>query len=206
MSENTSADQNKTREHLNSLVLAVYKVTELFPPNETLRVRLREQGLNVLSRAEHAYLGDVDYFNKFIASIRTLINYCEVAQRQNWVDERNFIILKKSLHQFLNEMPQYTLFAKNSNRRGDRPKSSLAEANFSPSSEQKSAVKKQSLSRRQKQILQHLQENNTVEIAQLADIVPQVSKRTIRRDLNTLISHGLIQKTGKTNGTIYELV
>lgn len=200
-SEFNQNDQNKKRKNLNALVLAVYKVTNRFPEDEILRTHLREQALNVLSHAEHVYLGDDEHFNKFIASVRTLINYCELAEKQNWMDNKNFMILKNAFFKFLNSFQEYE--QKNIINRHQEAKFSLPKKNIPPKISRQ--VSGSSLTPRQESILKHLRQNRTTHVAQLADLLPSVSRRTIRRDLDKLANAGFISKQGKTNGTNYKI-
>lgn len=202
-SEFNQNDQNKKRQNLNALILAIYKVTDRFPQDEILRTRLREQALNILSHAEHAYLGDDEHFSKFIASVRTLINYCELAEKQNWIDSNNFMILKNAFFKFLNSFQIQERKGLVAGRR--------EEAKFSiPKRKTPPKVQKQensiNLNQRQESILKHLKQNNMTQVAQLADLLPSISRRTIRRDLDKLVNAGLVLKQGKTNGTIYKIL
>ena len=202
VSEFNQNDQNKKRQNLNALVLAIYKVTDMIPEDEILRIRLREQALNILGHAEHAYLGDDEHFNKFIASVRTLINYCELAEKRHWIGNRNFVILKNAFFKFLNSFQKYE--QKNIVVGHQEAKFSLPKKNIPPKTSRTSSGN--NLNQRQKSILKHLRQNNTTHVAQLADLLPSVSRRTIRRDLDKLTNKGLIIKQGKTNGTIYKIL
>ena len=196
MSENNENDLNGRRRNLNVLVSAIYRVTERFPTDEILRSRLREQALNILNHAEHAYFGDEEHFNKFVASVRTLVNYWELAEQQNWVDRKNFMILKNSFFNFLNTFafqPSPQPVAKNP-------------AKFSLPSRNESKVDSDKFTGRQNNILNHIRQNSNSHVAELASMFPDVSQRTIRRDLDGLITAGLIIKKGKTNGTVYESI
>ena len=202
-SEFNQNDQNKKRHNLNALVLAIYKVTEMFPEDEILRTRLREQALNILGHAEHAYLGDEEHFNKFIASIRILINYCELAEKRHWIENKDFIALKNAFFKFLNSFQKYKQKNIVVEHQGQEAKFSLPKINVP-----QTALKQVNygLNQRQKSILKHLKQNNTTYVAQLADLLPSVSRRTIRRDLDKLANAGFVIKEGKTNGTVYKIM
>ena len=196
MSENNENDLNGRRKNLNVLVSAIYRVTDRFPIDEILRSRLREQALNILNHAEHAYLGDEEHFNKFVASVRTLVNYCELAEQQNWVDRKNFRILKNSFFNFLNTFT----FQVSTQVVSKNP------AKFSLPSKNDPKVDNNEFTSRQKNILDHIRQNNNSHVAELANMFSDVSQRTIRRDLDRLSIAGLIIKKGKTNGTVYESI
>ncbi|MEX0877584.1 MAG: hypothetical protein WDZ40_01815, partial [Candidatus Spechtbacterales bacterium] len=107
-SQNNIDIQNK-RDYLYALVLAVYRVTDKFPPQEHLRLKMREEALNILSHVEHIYAGkESDRYVKFVNSVRTLVHYCEIASEQKWLHESNFEVLKHELFKLRNsfEMPE----------------------------------------------------------------------------------------------------
>jgi len=196
MSKQSPNDFQQERRKLNALVLVTYRVTQKLPDNEILKVRIQEAVLDILKLSELAYFKNKEDINKFEASIRTLINYFELTQAQNWMDKMNFVVLKKAFGQFLIE------FDNNFSAISVKPFVAQVK-NFS--GPLKPNTRKVDLNPRQVKILEHLQKNKISEVVQLADLLPNISKRTIRRDLDVLIGQGLAIKKGKTNGAIYEL-
>ncbi|MEX0877583.1 MAG: DeoR family transcriptional regulator, partial [Candidatus Spechtbacterales bacterium] len=61
------------------------------------------------------------------------------------------------------------------------------------------------LTDRHETILTHLGNNGAVQVADLSNILQDISPRTIRRDLDKLIKMGKVTKHGKTNGAKYRL-
>ena len=198
MSKLSPDNFEQERKKLNALVLVTYKVAQKLPDNEILRARIQEAVLDILKLSEFAYLGSKENIDKFVASVRTLVNYFELAEAQDWIDKTNFIILKKFFRQFLTEFKadSFSVSVKT-----DVAKDSPLVKNIT-----KLKISREKLNKRQIKILEHLRKNKTGEVAQLADLLSSVSKRTIRRDLDKLIGNGLATKRGKTNGTVYELV
>ena len=103
MSKLSPDNFEQERKKLNALVLVTYKVAQKLPDNEILRARIQEAVLDILKLSEFAYLGSKENIDKFVASVRTLVNYFELAEAQDWIDKTNFIILKKFFRQFLTE-------------------------------------------------------------------------------------------------------
>lgn len=58
---------------------------------------------------------------------------------------------------------------------------------------------------REEKILKFLKEKEKVQVRQLKEILPQVSKRTLRRDLQKLVKKGLVEKIGEKRKTFYKL-
>ena len=331
MSENKNLPQEisvqKRREYLQSLVLAIYRVTAYMPPTDHLRIKLREEALNVASHAEHLTAGNRNEYSKFIACVQILVHYCEIAEQQEMSTGQNFAVLKHALFNLRNSYElsghdkldeEHLVFLSNTdlekqapaeeptstdeggnksgkNKESDSsntdeesykatpagspnnpPKVSLADnrteepsepsrvtnlrewnkqnseagnppvnlpteavsrvaektrdeentnqsyrSNKSDSSNQpnqslptgqagnssnNTKSKKQTLSTRQKKVLQYISDNKEAEVSDLAKILPDVSKRTIRRDLDKLSQFGHIKKHGRTNGAKYVLI
>ncbi len=58
---------------------------------------------------------------------------------------------------------------------------------------------------RQNRIMEFLKEKGSAQVWEIQKIFPKVSKRTIRRDFNSMLSQGLIERTGERNTTAYKL-
>ena len=85
-------------EEIIKLTNAVYKVTDLFPAKDPLRMATRKEALNVLF-SSILFLKGFNPKNKVkaLASLKVLEACFDVAQKQNWVNEKNFEILKSCL-------------------------------------------------------------------------------------------------------------
>jgi len=66
-------------------------------------------------------------------------------------------------------------------------------------------ARKQGLSTRQKDILQHILENGPLSIATLVSAYPDIHRRTLQRDLKVLIEKGLPLSEGATNNLTYRM-
>jgi len=64
---------------------------------------------------------------------------------------------------------------------------------------------KSNLSPRKKKILEILQEKEQVQVWEINKIMPDVSKRTLRRDFAELLAQGLVQRIGEKNNTFYKI-
>lgn len=189
------------KRYLQSVVLALYRVSDILPQNEALRFKLREEALNTISHAEHFYL-DPNVLNyKFGASLSTLNQYCVLAREQRWLSEKNFLIVENALKELQNALSE--LEAKD-------VKSKKHEKSTRKRALQKSVINLTAVnfgvSTRQKQLLTYLQEKNEVRVGDLTEFFPRISKRTIRRDLDSLVKAKLIARGGKTNGTLYRFI
>ncbi|MEK7521699.1 MAG: Fic family protein [Patescibacteria group bacterium] len=61
------------------------------------------------------------------------------------------------------------------------------------------------LTDRQIRIVEYLSQNNACRMGTLRELFPQVSDDTVLRDMQALVSKGVVEKKGKTKGAVYEL-
>ena len=58
---------------------------------------------------------------------------------------------------------------------------------------------------RQDRILAFLREQGRAQVWQVKNILPEVTKRTLRRDFEALLKQGLIERIGERNNTFYQI-
>lgn len=201
MSEHTDKTIQEKREHLRSLVLALYRVTDTIPESEPSRWKMREEALNTVSRAEAFFHAPSDMqISNLWSSLNTLQAYFEIAKESEWIDERNFIVLDREFERFGQSIDQ--------SRQGfvgmDK-KSHTVQTPKRPAKKKVTALTVK-LSGRQEKIVDHLKQNGKVHVGDLSPLFPTLSKRTIRRDLDSLVKEHFVTRFGKTNGTLYSLV
>lgn len=72
------------------LILAVYKVTELFPAEgEELKSQIRESANRALADLL------LKHYESFSGRIKELADFFDAAESKNWVDPRNFAVLRR---------------------------------------------------------------------------------------------------------------
>jgi predicted HTH transcriptional regulator len=62
-----------------------------------------------------------------------------------------------------------------------------------------------SINERQEKILEILKEKGKIQVGQVTEFFPNVSKRTLRRDFQKLVKKGIIERIGEKNKTFYQL-
>jgi len=159
---------SKYGKELNSLkkvTWAVYKVTDLFPPQEPLRFQLRniadEILFNVLLLKKE----------KSLELIELILEILDFPELEKWARKENFFVLKKEYRKI-----------------------------------RESLVNKEEISPRQKEILNILKREKRVQVKTLQKFFPQLSKRTLRRDLEELVKLRKVKRIGKWNLVSYELL
>lgn len=163
------------REALIKLTCEVYKLTSLFPKKEPLRWKMRDLSTEILADFLKTYRGRTSVD---LEKAGVLDGYFEVAKSQNWTSENELLNLQAEYIKLSEEMK---------------------------GSEAASSVKVESVSLRQKRILELLKDRDNFQVWQVKELFPDVSKRTLRRDFEGLLKQGLIQRVGERNDTFYQL-
>ena len=143
------------------LILAVYKVTELFPKEgEELKLQIRTSADKALA----------DLLLNRQTKIDDLLMLFDAAEAKNWIDPRNFAVLRC----------EYEKIKTNQSLLG--PKVTKT---------------------RHRKILDIINERNKVQVRELAQVFPDLSRRTLIRDLEELFHNGIVVRTGSGRGVCY---
>lgn len=185
----------------------LYKKTLLFPKKEPLRYKIREIGNRVLegitalevfhtSEQGHDFLPvDNSENESLIFSLKRdldiIISYFEVVKYQNWI----------SYFEALEIQDKYGKIKSNLEDELSRIQPTQTESLFKPFKPEKN----KDLDERKKKILSFLKEKNQAQVWQVKEFLPDVSKRTLRRDFEYLLKQGLVKRIGERNNTFYKL-
>jgi predicted HTH transcriptional regulator len=113
--------------------------------------------------------------NPTIKDWEILDSFFEIAKEQNWVSPREIFQIQQDYKNLIEEI--------NFESKENRP----------------------SISERQKKILEILKEKGKIQVGQVKEFFPNVSKRTLRRDFQSLMKKGIIERIGEKNKTFYQL-
>lgn len=108
------------KDSIINLTKALYKVTSLFPEKETLINSIRKRGNLILSfliilNNKNLILGGEElktFSIKCKRNIKILLSYFEIAESQNWIDPKNFEILKNQYGLILKELKNIKIVEK----------------------------------------------------------------------------------------------
>ena len=162
------------QENFVKIINAIYKVLEFFPEGDPLKNKAKEKALAILENPESK-------------DIEVLEKYLELAKWQGWIDSMNFLIIIKELEKIKNGIiakPEISVFE-------------LRHKEIAPASRGEFSV-------RQKRILQFLEKTEKVQVQDIIKEMPNVTKRTIRRDLDDLLKKGEITRIGDFNQVFYQ--
>jgi len=159
------------------LVMAVYRVTKLFPEGEVLIGQIRKTANEILSEI-------ILRRNKeIIKHIQIILNYFEIAKDQKWIKDANFDILIREYNGLLNSIEQ-----------GIGKKKIVKNKTISK------------LNQRQNTILEKIKNLDKFRLKDLNVLFPNLNSRTLMRDLDQLIENGLMKREGRGRGSYYKIV
>lgn len=171
-----------------------YRLVEYFPEAEPLALRAKEKILDIsenLVLASGGGQGDRVLKDMICQDIDIFLNYLVLAKGSGWISAMNFLIISAGLREI---------------------KNSFGEAAISQDKQVKAEVLAEKLpkalsklSARQKRIMEFLQERKRAQVADLQQVLPDVTKRTIRRDLDELLNGGQIVRMGEFNQVFYQV-
>jgi len=188
---------------------AVYKMLEYFPDSDPLKSRAKEKSLAIMDNLAlifgtegWASFQKEKIQNQTLEDIDTFLGYLKIAKSQGWLSPINFLIISNEYQKICQQLSQST----------ERlPKIEIPNV----LQECTQIVKKSVLSNtetpaatfsdRQKKIVKFLEDNEKAQVMDLQTVLPTVTKRTIRRDLDELLKSGKISRLGEFNQIFYKI-
>lgn len=177
------------KEDLINLTNQLYHLTLLFPKKEPLRYKMREVADEILARCARSYIEQ----NPVLEEFEVLDSFFEVAKNQNWVKLQDLLEIQKEYIKIRDELKELT----------EKSKKIIQ---LPPAkTEIRSYLTKSVISERKQKILDILKEKGRLQVWEVKKIFPEVTKRTLRRDFESLLKQGLIERIGERNNTFYQL-
>lgn len=209
------------KERLIKLTNKLYRLTLLFPKREPLRYKMRQKGIELLADITSWSGADFSESSKsIIASIEkgfdVLKNFFQVAKEQNWVKKEEISELEQEYEGLKEEIISAPSRPKTQPVPQEREEFQFREEKeFTKPPplkvEEKPVIslppfgleKFPELDKRQKEVLKFLQEKKEIQIGELSKNFPQVSRRTLLRDLEKLSQLGFVIRKGDGRGVFY---
>ncbi|OGZ72545.1 MAG: hypothetical protein A2908_01585 [Candidatus Staskawiczbacteria bacterium RIFCSPLOWO2_01_FULL_38_12b] len=195
------------------LTNTVYSILDCLPENDPLKNRAKEKVLAILENMTLVF-GTSGWISlqKEKASaqlpddIEVLINYLVVGKTQGWVSSVNFLIITNQYRDIKNNIrPPEGIIKKSieiANSMVMDPKPPMIS-----SKEQNGAlVYLEKFSERQDKILHILEAREKTQVSDIIKELPNITKRTIRRDLDDLLKRGKIMRVGEWNQVFYKVL
>lgn len=174
------------------LTLAVYRVTDLFPEGDLLRQEIRKTANKVL--ADLIWSNPHPKVEAICSGISNLEGLFNQAKESNLADPRNFFVLKREYKKIAESYDK-------EDRESVQPKLlGSAKVVENPSLY---GVTKNDGNGRKKKLLNILIAKKRAQVGELVQNFPDISRRTLLRDLEELYQGGLIIRTGEGRGASY---
>ena len=191
----------------------LYKLTILFPKKEPLRYKMREVGDRILENiiilevfhnpipGDNFLPVDNSKTKERIFELKTnldiIISYFEVAKYQNWVSYFDVLEVEEKYDKIKDNLLK-SLFSKLEEK---KKKKTIVKQSVKVVKKEE----KKDLDSRKKKIMDFLREKKQAQVWEVKELLPDVSKRTLRRDFEYLLKVGLVQRIGERNETFYRL-
>ena len=180
-----------------ALVKASFKVSDLIP-DLVLREKIKSQILNVYESFFSAQGGKK--YSDLLKEIDVLDNFFFLAGQLNFVKDHHlrilrngFLIFKSRVVLILNESPKtFVDGAMTVKKEAIKPEVKLSE--------------RPAYTGRQEKILEKFQDKEQLRLAEIMDLFPGVSEKTIRNELVSLIGLKKITRSGNGNGSFYKML
>lgn len=177
---------------------SLYRVVEVFP-EDVLKMAIKKEAVDILR----------NYFLKkskdVLQGIDVLLSLLEVAENQNWAQKENFLVLQEN-YQKLQQGLLETFPSNSCNNIHSKSKDVAKPAGLTKAKENRQALDfTQITNERHKKILKFLQKASQGQIQDFKGILPEVSKRTLRRDMDQLLKLKAVKRIGDKNNTVYQM-
>ncbi len=197
------------KERLAKLVFITYKATEEFPESEPLRIYIRQKALDVVSDYLIKQDNKAAVYSLF-ENLDALILYLEVAEKEEAEERTEENIYIPVL---IKEYQQMQLEAQSLMKQEPSPVTRKSDIPRTGTTGTVSIAKKRTISvpgeeflkARHKKIIGILKKRESAQIKDFKEVMPEVTKRTLRRDVDELLEKKLIERKGSRNSTIYVL-
>ena len=178
------------------LTIALYRVSDFFPEKEPLKTLIRRKADDVL--AGLIFLEKDDSLREqVVCDIEVVKAFFELAKEQNWLNKKNFEVLERYYNGVLDSIACERQAIKTKDKKAGvfqkAKETKKAEAVFDVGKKRCSAI------------VEILKKEKEVQVKDLKDFFPNVSKRTIRRDFEYLLNKGIVERRGDNNNTYYKL-
>lgn len=198
------------KEKVLKLTNAVYKLLEFFPESDPIKNRAKDKALEIMESFVSVYetngwasLQREKAKAIILEDIDILLGYFWIAKSQGWLNSVNYLILSNNYENIKKSISldaDKLIVAQKSTQIAPEPvldKNAGAGKNPDPIS-----VK---FSSRQNKIIEFLEKNKKAQVMDLQAMLKNITKRTIRRDLDELLRAGKIAREGEFNGIFYKI-
>ncbi len=209
------------------VINATYKLLDFFPEGDPLKYKAKEKALAILENLtlvsdSSGWVSLKTIFSEdrgkaieqLLDDIEILDMYLKLGKEQGWIGGVNFLIITKEYRKIKSNIsipkfpiPRVALGIIQGLPLDEKPRlgniSVQGEALEKPILKVLKTLK--GYSERQRKILQILTSREKAQVADIIKEIPNITKRTIRRDLDDLLKGGRIIRVGEWNQVFYTI-
>ena len=192
------------------LTLATHKVVSILPREDPLRVQVQDSANKLL--VSLILLGqeqERSVIAKAVREIGELIACLNYAKRTVKINPENFIMLQREYNkvgEFLRKLHEKATVNQPVKQEPIVSNVSKQNANTATiNTKSNTSIDKGELSFRQTRILELMRNKPKVQVWELQKVLPEVTKRTLRRDLDDLLQRSFIIRQGEWNEVCYQI-
>lgn len=198
------------KSHIIKLTVVLYRVTELFPKREPLKFSLRKKANDILAGFVLCFENNPIVSVKadrqrilgcILENIEVVQTFFGLAESQDWLRPENFSVLSREYGKVAQQVQQALIDEKEREPAVKEP--SKIETPEKRQVQAAAGVSLAGLKGRQKQIMKFVKNKGAVQVKDVKEILPEVTKRTLRRDFDLLLKKGLVERVGNKNRTEY---
>lgn len=199
---------------------AAYKVLDFLPESDPLKNKAKQKALEILeglmmAHREQGWVSlkhllspkSLEVSVELLDNIEILENYLVIAKGQGWISGANFLIITKEYSVIKNNITLPRGLTLEHSQKESRVKTNQnppplsVVAKINPTQQERSLPK---VTPRQKKILEILAKTKKAQVSDFIKELPDVTKRTIRRDLDELLKSGNVVRRGEFNQVFYQ--
>lgn len=189
------------KDYLIQLTFRVYELSGHLPDKELLKSQIRTLANSILT--DLIVLDEIPKVNPLKSRILKNISLFEenlnLARFKRLIDREDFLFLKKEYGKIRVELERTKMVP-------EEPKPGLvAQPKTQTRKAGDSRSERSGINQRQGKILEILKEKDKIQVQDLKNVFPGISKRTLRRDFDGLLKKGLISRVGEWNNVSYKI-
>lgn len=185
----------------------VYKIIDFFPEGEPLKNKTKEKALEIMEKLVLVSLPDNPHPNpqkgeiatQVLNDIEVLKSYLNFGKIQGWVDNLNLLIILKEYDKIKEEIKSIAVLPR------EEAKSEKIMPVDKLVGKEEEIVDENKVSTRQEEILRVLKTQGKAQVADFKKVMSNVSKRTLRRDLDDLLKRERVVRVGEWNQVFYQI-
>ncbi|MBI2452924.1 MAG: DeoR family transcriptional regulator [Parcubacteria group bacterium] len=171
------------------LTLGLYRVTEVFFKNPALRRTTEESAsrllVNLILVSEGRGNGEAVF--RALTELEVLLACLQDMKRLRVINDRNFVVLEREYAKVRRFLTRTSLQR--------APSLGQTPSVFNP----------KGLNGRQEKMLEILRYKEKIQVWELKKLLPDVTKRTLRRDVDDLLKRNLVVREGEWNNIFYRI-